>query len=169
MRLVNDLHARATGINLFRLEPVRAFSSLTARTGIVMILIILFSALVESTNITDANLVSLVVFGFLAVLVFALPLLGMRQRLTTEKAKLIDEVNDRIQLTISRIHDQVDANRHESIGELRTAMSALAEERTLVEKISTWPWETGTIRGFATTLLLPIFLWLVTRLLERLI
>jgi hypothetical protein len=169
LRLVNRLHERASEINLFQLQPVHAFSSLTARTGIILILFIVFSGLVESSNITQGNLVGLVGVGVLAVFAFALPLLGMRNRLTDEKARLIGEVNARIQVTIERIHAQVDSDMHESVGDLKTAMSALVEERKLIEAISTWPWETNTLRGFVTTLLLPIFLWLITSLLERLI
>jgi hypothetical protein len=169
LRRVNDLHQRADKIDLFQLEPVHAFSSLTARTGIGLILFIVYSGLVESSNITDANLAGLVIFGVLAVFVFTLPLLGMRKRLKIEKAQLIGEVNERIKVTIGRIHDQVDSNQHEKVGELRTAMSALIEERNLIATISTWPWDPSTLRGFASTLLLPIFLWLITSLLERLI
>jgi hypothetical protein len=169
LRRVNDLHQRADKIDLFQLEPVHAFSSLTARTGIGLILFIVYSGLVESSNITDANLAGLVIFGVLAVFVFTLPLLGMRKRLKIEKAQLIGDVNERIKVTIGRIHDQVDSNQHEKVGELRTAMSALIEERNLIAAISTWPWDPSTLRGFASTLLLPIFLWLITSLLERLI
>ncbi len=39
----------------------------------------------------------------------------------------------------------------------------------MVEKLPTWPWRQGTIGAFVTAILLPIGLWLVTRLLERVI
>ena len=169
LRLVNELHQQATEINLFQLAPAHALASLTARTGIGLVVFIVFSGLTEASSISDLNLTALVVMGILAVIVFATPLLGMRDRLKDEKARLLGETNERIQVTIGRIHDQVDSDEHEVIGSLGTAMSALVEERKLIEGISTWPWEPSTLRGFASTVLLPILLWLVTRLLERLI
>ena len=169
LRLVNDLHRQASEIDLFQLAPLHAFSSLTARTGIGLVIFILFSGLLESTNITEGNLIGLVAAGILAIVVFTLPLLGMRNRLKVEKARLLSDTNESIQLTISRIHNRVNSNEYEDIGGLNTALSALIVERDLIAGISTMPWEPSTLRGFASTLLLPIFLWLVTTLLERLI
>ena len=169
MRLVIDLHRQANEINLFQLAPVHAFSSLTARTGIGMVIFIIFSGLTESTNITEGNLIGLVVVGILAIFVFTVPLLGMRNRLKVEKARLLSITNDSIQTTIGRIHDKVNSNEYTNIAELNTALSSLIVERDLTNSISIWPWEPDTLRGFASTLLLPLFIWLVTRLLERLI
>jgi hypothetical protein len=49
---------------------------------------------------------------------------------------------------------------------METAIKALIRKRQMLENISTWPWNPGIIRGFATTLLLPVFLRLVIQLLE---
>ena len=167
LRLVNDLHREASEINLFQLAPVHAFASLTARTGIGLVIFIVFSGLLESSNITEGNLIALVVAGILAIVVFTIPLLGMRNRLKVEKARLLSETNESIQVTIGRIHNLVSSNEYEDINGLSTAMNALVVEREIVKGISIWPWEASTLRGFASTLLLPIFLFLVTRLLER--
>jgi hypothetical protein len=110
-----------------------------------------------------------VIIGVLALIVFTAPLLGMRNRLEAEKERLLGEADGRIQLTIGRIHARVDADEHGVIGDLQSTLSALIEERKFIQAISTLPWEPGTLRGFASTVLLPIMLWLVTRLLERLI
>lgn len=52
---------------------------------------------------------------------------------------------------------------------LATAQTALISQRDLIGRLSTWPWSTGTIRGFATTLLIPVAIWLITRLLDRVV
>lgn len=169
LRLVNTLHARATDINLFQLGPAQALSGLTARTGFGLIAFITYSRLVEGPGINNLVVGSLLVMGILAVVVFVIPLLGMRSRLSAEQARLVSEVNARLQRTIQQIHEHVDAGQHEEVARLRTTMSALNEERQLIEGISTWPWRTSTFRGFASTLLLPIVLWLVQRLLARLV
>ena len=172
LRLVVDLHQKASEINLFDLAPTHAFANLTARASLGLIGLVLFIALggiVEQAGLDETQLVFIAVMGILAVAMFFLPLLGMRNRLKDEKALLLRQTNLRIQQTTGRIHDQVDSNRHENISDLKEAMSALIEERNLLIGLSTWPWDPGTFRGFATTILLPILLWLVTRLLERII
>ena len=50
-------------------------------------------------------------------------------------------------------------------GELNTSLNALLTTRNVVAGLSTLPWATDTLRGFFPTLLLPVLLWLVTRLL----
>ncbi|MBK6768932.1 MAG: hypothetical protein IPG72_07985 [Ardenticatenales bacterium] len=169
LRLVNDLHARATDINLFQLGPAQALSGLTSRTGIGLIAFITYNRLVEGSDINFLNVVALVIMGALAVTVFVVPLLGMRGRLRAEQARLVGEANARIQRTIGQIHARIDAGEHEAVGNLRTTLSALIEERQLIEGISTWPWRSSTLRGFASTLLLPIIIWLIQRLLARLV
>ncbi len=169
LRLIIELHRQASGIDLFQLAPVHAFASLTARAGIGLVIFLVFNSLLELSNISAAPLSAIVVVGGLAVAVFVLPLLGMRNRLKAEKAQLLSVTNEAMKMTISRIHGQVNADDYENIAGLNTAMSALVVERDIIGGISIWPWEASTLRGFATTLLLPIFLWLVTRLLEQLI
>ena len=169
LRLVNDIHRQASDIDLFQLAPVHAFASLTARAGIGLVIFVAFNTLLESADITAAPLYVIVIVGSVAIAVFVLPLLGMRSRLKAEKARLLSATNEAIKVTIGRIHGQVNADEYEKISGLNTAMSALVVERDIVGGISIWPWEPSTLRGFASTLLLPVFLWLVTRLLERLI
>ena len=72
-----------------------------------------------------------------------------------------------LQLTSDRFHNRVENSDYDNLKGMETAIGTLIRERELFAKISTWPWDPGTFRGFASTLLLPIFLWLITRLLER--
>jgi len=169
LRLVNDLHRRASDIDLFHLAPVHAFASLTARAGTGLILFMLFNGVLEASGIPAAPLYVVVAMGVLAIFVFVMPLLGMRKRLKDEKARLLTKTNEAIKVTIGRIHNEVSSNKYEKISGMTTAINALIAERQLIQGISTWPWEASTSRGFASTLLLPIIVWLVTRLLGRLI
>ena len=169
LRLVNDLHRRASDIDLFHLAPVHAFASLTARAGTGLILFMLFNSVLEASGIPAAPLYVVVAIGALAIFVFVMPLLGMRKRLRDEKARLLTETNEAIKVTIGRIHDEASSDKYEKISGMNAAMNALIAERQLIQGISIWPWEASTSRGFASTLLLPIVIWLVTRLLGRFI
>jgi hypothetical protein len=46
-------------------------------------------------------------------------------------------------------------------------IKSLLAARELIARTPTWPWSSGTFRGFSTAVLLPILLWRVLRILER--
>lgn len=164
---VSRLHKQATDLNLFRLRPLHAFATLTSRTGLGLAVFMVYNASAEAGNLNTANTVGLIGVGFLAVVVFVAPLLGMRGRLVEEKARMLHTTNEALELTINRVHEQVNADAHDRMDGLSTTLNTLVVERDLIRGISTWPWEQGTARGFASTLLIPIVVWLVTRLLEK--
>jgi putative flippase GtrA len=168
LQLVHTLHARAAKVSLLKLEPAHAFSRLTAATGIGVMLVMILGYLYSPGSLGSTWVVLMyLVISSLAAVIFVVPVLGMRERLQQEKQRALDETGDLLQLNLDRLHDRV---RDDDRGDVRAAIDAieaLVRERELIGKISTWPWNPATVRGFASTLLLPIFLWLVTRLLER--
>lgn len=169
LRLVSNLHRQATEIDLFQLAPAHAFAHLTARAGIGLIFMIVFNWLIVTSAVSALDIAFYSLIGLFAIAVFVLPLSGMRNRLKDEKVRLIGETDGALKSIMRRIHARVDAGEHEEAGKLNGAINALIAERDFLGGISIWPWEPSTLRGFASTLLLPIFLWLITRLLERLI
>lgn len=167
VRTLQDLHERASNINLLHLEPAHAFARLTAKTGGGLILLQLLGTIYNPELAAGVNLPGTVTIVFFAGLIFMAPLIGLRNRLIKEKVQRLDEISGLLQLTFEQVHDKVRNHTDIDIAEANSTMSALIEERALIEKVSTWPWDTGTIRGFASTLLLPIVLWAITRVLEK--
>jgi hypothetical protein len=168
LRLVRRLHANATNINLLKLEPAHAFSALTSRTGIGIIFVLIFSYPLNP-NPFDTPLDSLItgMTLLLAIVVFVLPIIGIRNHLEEEKRRALDETSDLLQTTRDRLHDLVRGDEYQDIGATKTAVEALVRERELIGKISTWPWDLSTFRSFTSALLLPIILWLATQLLAK--
>jgi hypothetical protein len=166
LRAISRLHKRATKIDLLNLEPVHAFSGLTARTGGFLILLLLFGALTDVSlweNSGDSFLFYFsqsIATALLAIGIFIIPLLGMQFRLREEKEQSLGETNRLLRAASDRLHQKI---QEEDYGEIEGTNEAI---EALIREISTWPWDPGTIRGFGSTLLLPIFLLLVTRLLE---
>jgi hypothetical protein len=168
--MVNRLHKRATNVNLLRLGPAHAFSALTARTGIGIIFAGVGAYILEVLTYGYLrDVLSYVLFSLLALAVFILPVIGIKNRIEEEKERALGEVTDLLQVTTERLHGMVRNSEHKGLKRVEKATAALIRERELLKKVSTWPWDPGTIRGFASALLLPIFLWTVTRLLERFI
>jgi hypothetical protein len=186
LNLVNRIYRRATRIDLFHLQPVYAFSALTARTGIGLIFFLYYMIVTSGGNsapapndltLTIAQGISissdepgLFIIGAMllpGIVAFILPLLGIHRRLVEEKNRQSAEVAARLNLAVANLHQNVDADNFDRMAGINSALSALKLERDELSKISTWPWETGTLRGFVTAILIPILLWLVTRLLDR--
>lgn len=168
LRLVSRLHARATNINLLKLEPAHAFSALTSRTGIGIISVLIFSIPLNPTKYgSTINLYIAIMTLLLAIAVFVLPIIGIRHHLEEEKRRVLNSTGDLLQTLSDRLHDLIRGGDYQDIMGTKGAMEALVSERELIGKISTWPWNLSTLRGFSSALLLPIILWLATRLLEK--
>lgn len=169
LRLVRRLHARATNINLLKLEPAHAFSALTARTGIGLILVVIFSFPLDPTPLDSAlDIATTAATLLVAIVIFVVPIIGIRDQLESDKHRALDETSDLLRIASNRLHSRIQGENYQDIRDTNNAIEALIRERELVKGISTWPWNPVTLRGFASALLLPIFLWLVTRLLEQL-
>jgi hypothetical protein len=170
LRMVRKLHTQAANINLLELGPAHAFSDLTARTGIGVILLLILAYTVDPLSFgTASDLLLTIMTVSVAIVIFVVPIMGIQKRIEDEKERTLHRINDSMQIASARLHNQVGSNNYENMGETKDAIEALLQERKLYKEVSTWPWDPKAIRAFASALLLPIFLWLVTRILERLL
>lgn len=167
LKMVHRLHLQAVNLSLLKLAPAHAFSALTARAGIAVLLFVILEYLYNPVPASSAEVVGYFGVAIFAVAIFVIPLVGMRDRLVEEKQRVIDALSDLLQAAAARLQQELRDGNYQNIRETRDAIEALLRERELYAGISTWPWNPLTIRAFASTLLLPIFLWLVIRLLER--
>lgn len=67
------------------------------------------------------------------------------------------------------IHETVDTRDFNLADQRQKTLSRLLAERQVLAVLPTWPWSPGTLRGFATAAVLPTALWLVIRVLERVV
>jgi len=170
LQTVRRLHEQAVNINLLHLAPAHAFAKLTASTGIGIILLLIFSYIYEPSSIdTVLFLTSSAATGLIAIAVFIVPLIGIRSKLETAKEELLDKNSVLIQTATEALHEDILDGRYDNVKDKEAAIGALTVERELYKAIPTWPWDTSVVRGFTSALLLPIVLWIVTRLLERLL
>lgn len=172
LRMVAELHKRALNIDLLNLVPAHAFSELTARTGATLIFVVLVGTLINMLSTgaavgTSVHLLLTAGVSVLAVVVFVLPVAGMQNRLEEEKERVLGGINDSLRIASNRLHSKVKSNEYDDMAGREAAMAALMRERDLIQSVSTWPWDPRTLRGFGSALVLPIFLWTVTRLLEQ--
>ncbi len=170
--LIVKLYARVTRINIFHLHSLYAFAGFTSRLGIFLMLTGVLSYL---TNVVFAE-ENPQIGGFLffttlnlttAIGAFILPLGGIHARLVEEKERVSKENDQRLEAAYHKLHRNLDKNQLKDITEVRGSISALLDLRHEIEKISTWPWEPGTLRNFIFALLVPMTAWVIQQVLLR--
>lgn len=170
--LISRIQGRMANIDVFQLDPLLAFSRVTARNGLIILGLGYLSAATEPTTFTFENptLVAFVAISILtAVAAFVLPIYGMHQRIAEEKARLAAQANRDLQISLAEVSRRARTGDLTDADALNKQLSSLVTQRDVVTRIPSWPWQPATFRGFATAVLLPIALWLVFRALDRLI
>jgi len=168
LRLVSQTVAKVSTFNLFRLDPVYAFSRLTARTGVAWILLVSITPTLFPSRLNPIPMILLSLFQIaLAFAAFVFPLWSVHKRLVAEKRSLLADISSRVEAAIQRLHRHLDENELTRIGGVRDAFAALTAERDVVDKIPTWPWRAGTLGGVLSALALPIALLVIQFALQR--
>jgi hypothetical protein len=170
LRMVSRLQARATSINLFHAGPVYAFSELTARTGIGLIFFAGFIILLSAPNSPDLfHYLTIASVVAVAVAAFVLPLRGMHRRLVKGKSQLETRINHGVEIAHEELQACLQTRDYAGIDDLDKVLSSLLRLREVAAQLSTWPWQTETLRGFLSALLIPILIWIITTLLGQFI
>ena len=171
LHLIDDLYRRHTAIHLFHARPLYAFSRFSAQhaVGIAAIGYAWIAAYPPDAASAAVRLLlsSVGVLMALAVATFLAPLWGAHQRLVEERERRIQATHHKIEAAAARLHSGVSADDYAAMDGITKAITGLAAELALLEKASTWPWRTNTLRGFLTAVLLPLFLWGVQQAVSR--
>lgn len=168
---IRDLYGMVRSINLFHLEPLYAFSGFTSRVGLYFIFQVTvgYTFGVILTHHELGWFINFIGLSSLAIAVaaFVWPLGGMHSRLQKEKER-VSAVNDlRIEKAYKELHRRMDQKKTAGLSDFRSGLAAMLDLRQEIKKISTWPWETATLRTFIAALLVPMTAWLIQQVLLR--
>lgn len=162
LRLVHRTLKRVTNFDLFNLDPVYAFSRLTARTGIAWMILLTFTLLVFPLQFARELVILTLVFQVvLAIAAFVLPLQIVNQKLVLEKRRMLGDVNQRIRRMRERLHNHLDDDELDEAGKTGSMLHGLKEDREFVQGLSTWPWSPGLLTGFLSAIVFPVVLLLI--------
>jgi len=170
LRTISRIYTRDTVVSVFDIGPLFALARVTAVTTIAMLgYCYVYIAFYTEWQINSAsNVVLLAGLVLLALLTFVVPLWGAHRLLQRDKTLRVSTIGRRLEAATDRLHERADQGLYDdTIGHIDTAVEGLIRERDLVAKSKTWPWEPGALRAVATALLLPVVIWLITRILER--
>jgi hypothetical protein len=168
LRLIHHVYLHHAEINLYRLPPLYAFSIPTALTaGGFLVYNYIFFAVSPFLLQQPVGQALGVFFSVIAAITFIWPLWGVHRRLVQEKKKLLQKSSARFEATVARLHKGLDQKRLSGMDELHKALASLELEQAALRRIPTWPWEPGTVRGVTVAVFLPIILWLIQYLLQK--
>jgi hypothetical protein len=166
LRLVARIHREATRIDPFDRGPVYAFSRLTVLTGLAYVLVGYYTLTVNGA-FAAGNLVVLGALVFSVVVgiaTFVVPLWGIHDRLVDEKAILVREVEDRVGRVAAEMYRRIDAGDFDGSKTTSDALGGMTMLRERIERLPTWPWPPQLLRGFISALVLPLVIYVLTRL-----
>ena len=104
-----------------------------------------------------------------ALVTFLWPQLGIHRLQVGEKERLLYEANLRFEATIADLHARLDSGELEAMANLNTALANIGIERATIGKVRTWPWEPDTLRLLITALALPMGLWLLQFVMQKML
>ena len=172
LKHIKKLYDRISNINIYDLQDLYALSTLSARIGVFFVIAGTLSFVINIAIAGDQPQIELAVFfislnSLMAVIVFLLPLVGIHSKLADAKRTAERENNRRLSAALKKLHERSDRSILEEMPLIESQVGALMEFRREIEKISTWPWQPQTLRGFITAISLPIVVWLIQQLLSR--
>jgi hypothetical protein len=170
LQMVQRIHARATTIHLFRTKPLYAFSRVAAQTGMSLLLLTYSVAAVRPDVLQVSPPLKTLVLVMVATAVgcFILPLRGMHRRIAAEKDRALARTALRFEMLTGRLHERYEAGDVADTDKLAMQLAGVMTERDALARVPTWPWEGTTMTGFVTTMVLPVIVWVLQRVLTRL-
>lgn len=170
LRMVRRIYARETNVDLYRLRPIYALAELTALTAIGFAIYTfpwLEDTLNASTAYGAASILINIPFFAWPLVIFVWPLWGAHRTLVELKESALAEAATRAKLMASLLHERIDGRQLAGIDEVHKAITALEFENARLLKVPTWPWHPGTFRGLLAAVFLPLLLWVVQFVLQR--
>jgi hypothetical protein len=174
MTEIRRVLGEVTAVDIFRPGPLHALAGVGARSSMALVLLLgaAFLLLIPTQATIDVALAILPYFAIptvLATAAFVVPLYGTHGRLVAEKRRLESVLDDRLERLLAELAADVDARRLDTVDGLSRAVGSVLQERDIVEKLSTWPWSPGTMRGFVSAILFPLAMFVLQHVLAGLL
>ncbi|CAN5772352.1 hypothetical protein BH23CHL7_BH23CHL7_05800 [soil metagenome] len=168
--VIDDIYRNHVQMNVLRPGPLSAFSRLAAG----MVIFTLVAVVLGTMALGELASTTLWWIGgglptILAAIAFVAPLWGAHRLMAQEKMRSVDALNEMIETTIGRLRATGHADRLDDAEPLTTTLEGLIAARNEYRAVSTWPWQRSTLGSVVTALAAPLGVWVLTRLLERVV
>lgn len=172
LRTVRRIYAQETNVDLYRLRPIYALAELTALTavGFAAYTYPWLEDLIHAASTLDPAVIVLnLPFFAWPLVIFLWPLWGAHRTLVELKESELGESGIRARALTVVLHERIDQLKLAGIDEVHKAITALEIETTRLQKVPTWPWRPGTFGGLLAAVFLPLLIWTVQYVLQRLL
>jgi hypothetical protein len=166
LKTIDHIYKHHTKIDLFRQSELFAFSRLSAYTGIGFVITSPVWLAIDSGIM---NILINLVFSIVAMIIFVAPLMGVHGLLKDQKDELIKDSLSKKADLIRDLYARMEEKDLDHIEDYDRALSSLKNAHDEIEQISTWPWQTTTLRQLLGAILLPITIWMVQYFLVQLL
>lgn len=166
LRTIDYIYLNHTEINVFQQTELHAFSKMSASIAIGFVLTSPLWIIIDPGLITMGINIS---FAFLAIFMFVSPLIGVRRLLKEQKDQLLKESSQKKEILIQDLFSRIDRSDLAQVENLENALSSLEMAENQIKRISTWPWQTDTLRQMIGALLLPITIWIIQYFLSEIL
>jgi hypothetical protein len=171
LRLIGRIYTSHTRINLFRMKDLYIFSNLIALTAVCIALLPIGFLLANPWAPWNEPVVfaTVLVVQLIALVTFIWPHVGIHRLQVAEKEHLLVEANQRFETAINLLHKRVDDGKIEGSMDMNMTIASLKSELNTIEKIPTWPWQPETLRLLISALALPLGVWFIQFILQRIL
>jgi len=165
LTLIHRLHLEATAIDPFDTGPIYAFSRVTSVVGLGYIFAAYYT-FVFNGAFQAGNAFGLATLGgiiALGIACFVVPLWSIHGRLTQEKAVLTRGASLRAKVLQDDLYRRIDSGNVAGIKDVTDAAAGVHAAGERIARLPTWPWPPQVLRGFLSAILLPVVVYLITR------
>lgn len=161
---------RTGNVSIFHLRPLYGFSRVTARVGVAYLAVMILNAISEAVldlGGSRAELwIGVAVSIVLASASFVAPLVGTHRRILDAKSDALQENSEHLERIRADMYHALETGDHARFNELDGALVGLLKMGETIDKISSWPWSKGTVRGFFTAVGIPLVVFIAQRVLD---
>jgi hypothetical protein len=170
LRWISRIYTAHTRIDLDQYRPLFYFSRVSALTAIgLLVLPYAWYASVPGLIQEPIGILFGASFPIFAVIAFVAPLVGVHHLLVDAKEHALVENARALKVIRAELYQRAEANEHTAASAIHDMLAALRSERTALEHLHTWPWQSETLRSLIAVLVLPLVLWFIQWLLGRLL
>lgn len=167
-RLISRLFEEKVMIDIFDPTSIYAISRYSAWLVIVMVVSTYLQFILVPSYVQSFFTIT-IVYWLIGLIVFWLPLRGANRTLVSEKRKLLKDANLRIRTNFDLLHSKMDNYEYQNVADIREMIASLQMERENIQSISTWPWQTSTITGLLSAIVLPILVGFLISIFDKFI
>jgi hypothetical protein len=170
LRLMSRIYTHDTRIDLDQYRPLFNFSRVSALTAIGLLLLPYgWYATVPGLIQEPIGIVFGALFPVFAVVAFVAPLVGVHHLLVDAKEHALVENAHALKAARAELYHRAAAGELTAASAVHDMLAAVRSERTALEHLHTWPWQSDTLRSVVAVLVLPLVLWFIQWLLGRLL